>query len=131
MKKLITYLLLIVCIYANAQSEKVNELENQSDAVKKEWRKTVDWEIYQLKRLRLEVKALKAEVASLKKEVADLKKKKDFSQLLQVIGLEILEVEDLPVTLRSDELGVAFVASEDNSVSLALFIDNQWKIISL
>lgn len=131
MKRLITYLLLIVCIYANGQSEKVNDYESQADEAKKEWRKSLDRELVQLKRLRLEVNALKTEVATLKKDIADLKKGKDLIELIQVIGLEILEVEDLPTNLQPDELGVAFVSSEDNGLSLALFIDNQWKIISL
>lgn len=132
MKKLVTYLIFFFCVFTNAQrAEEIHEKAEEINKYKTEWRVTIEKEIYQLKRLHLEVNALKTEVANLKKDIATLQKGKDITGLIQALGIEILKVEDLPTNLQIDELGVAFVTSEDKSVSLALFINNQWKIISL
>jgi len=48
MKKLITYLALIICIYANAQSDKVNIINEELTKVENDWRETVDKQLKQL-----------------------------------------------------------------------------------
>lgn len=167
MKTLITYLLLILCIAASAQdtssfvndkksqkqinssSEKANELQSQSDEAIKAWRKTTDFEIYQLKRLHIELRALKKEVTELKDKIDALENTtapkndaKAVKNLADVLGFEIkpFKVSELPTEKDEGFNNIAYVTDArvyekgetvegGGQLEVAVvFVDNNWKM---
>jgi hypothetical protein len=69
MKKLITYIALIICIYANAQADKVNEISKAKLEVENEWRETVDKQLKQLQAMSVAMYKLQNDINNLKSKV--------------------------------------------------------------
>jgi len=65
MKKLIKYITLIICIYANAQADKVNEISKVKLEVENEWRQTVDNQLKQLQAMSVAMYKLQTKVNNL------------------------------------------------------------------
>lgn len=65
MKKLITYLALIICIAANAQSDKVNEVSKVKLEAEIDWRQTVDNQLKQLQAMSVVLYKLQTKVNNL------------------------------------------------------------------
>jgi|TARA_Y100000310_G_C20704425_1_gene834129 regulator of replication initiation timing len=129
MKTLITYLFIFFCVFSNAQDysliDKSYELSEELLKLEKE----KNYRLYrELSQLKAQIKDLTVQVNVLKEKASENSNLKD---ILSALEIKPVKQDDLPNKLQKDEIGVAFVASEDNSVSLAVFIDNQWKIISL
>jgi hypothetical protein len=69
MKNLITYLALIICISANGQADKVNEISKVKLEVENEWRQTVDNQLKQLQAMSVKLYALQTDINNLTAKV--------------------------------------------------------------
>lgn len=122
MKKLLTYLTLILCLSASAQSQKIIELQKQLIEVDTEWMSYVD----------ANLRSLKTEVNNLKSQIETLKKGIDLNELIQGLQLKAFSNKnELPTDLAPDEIGIAFVKSKNEEIELYISINNQWSILKL
>jgi len=65
MKQLLIYITLIICIYANAQPDKINAINEELTKVENDWRETVDKQLKQLQAMSLVLYKLQNNVNNL------------------------------------------------------------------
>lgn len=137
MKKLITIIVLTLCFTATAQKPKeVFELKNKLLEIEKADRIGLDKILSQIPQLQNELKTLQSEVEVLKKEIAELKQQRDamainMEGIVNLLGITTYTQKELPEKFNKDEVGIAFVKEGDSHLSLAIYINNQWKLFEL